>query len=173
VVTAVILGVRVVVVASARVRNSRDLTVPTGIAAIAAIFGIGSVCLLGLAAIELWEAVAPGSSATLASRAAAAIESVGLITVSLMLLEMAQTVIEEEVVRRVHVGAPTRVSPEARIPDRRTYGGARARAAGVSSTAQHYFWEKYRASTLINTGALPLAIVAGSKRHCLTASIAD
>lgn len=78
-------------------------------AAIAAIFGIGSVCLLGLAAIELWEAVAPGSSATLASRAAAAIESIGLITVSLMSLEMAQTVIEEEVVRRVHVSAPTRV----------------------------------------------------------------
>lgn len=78
-------------------------------AAIAAVFGIGSVCLLGLAAIELWQAVAPGTGATLAGRAAAAIESIGLITVSLMSLEMAQTVIEEEVVRRVHVSAPTRV----------------------------------------------------------------
>jgi hypothetical protein len=42
-------------------------------------------------------------------RAATAIESIGLITVSLMALEMAQTVVEEEVVRRVHVSAPTRV----------------------------------------------------------------
>jgi hypothetical protein len=43
------------------------------------------------------------------ARAATAIESIGLITVSLMSLEMAQTVVEEEVVRRVHVSAPTRV----------------------------------------------------------------
>ena len=75
---------------------------------IAAVFGIGSLFLLGLAAVELWQAVAPGS-ATLAERAATAIESIGLITVSLMALEMAQTVIEEEVIRRVHVSAPTRV----------------------------------------------------------------
>lgn len=78
-------------------------------AAIAAVFGIGALCLLGLAAMALWQAVAPGSGATLPARAATAIESIGLITVSLMALEMAQTVIEEEVVRRVHVSAPTRV----------------------------------------------------------------
>lgn len=76
--------------------------------AIAAVFGLGSLCLLGLAAIQLWESAAPGS-ASLAQRAAAAIESIGLITVSLMSLEMSQTVVEEEVVRRVHVSAPTRV----------------------------------------------------------------
>src|SRR5687767_7869755 len=58
--------------------------------------------------MALWEAVAPGG-ASLAERAATAIESIGLITVSLMSLEMAQTVVEEEVVRRVHVSAPTRV----------------------------------------------------------------
>ena len=78
-------------------------------AAIAAVFGIGSLTLLALAAMELWQAVAPGGDAPLAGRAAMAIESIGLITVSLMSLEMAQTVLEEEVVRRVHVSAPTRV----------------------------------------------------------------
>jgi hypothetical protein len=78
-------------------------------AGIALVFGIGALCLLGLAAMELWQAVAPGSGASIASRAALAIESIGLITVSLMSLEMAQTVVEEEVVRRVHVSAPTRV----------------------------------------------------------------
>jgi hypothetical protein len=77
--------------------------------AIAAVFGIGSVCLLGLATLELWAAVAPADGVTLAERAAGAIESIGLVTVSLMSLEMAQTVVEEEVVRRVHVSAPTRV----------------------------------------------------------------
>jgi len=77
-------------------------------AGIALVFGIGSLCLLALAATQLWQAVAPGG-APIASRAALAIESIGLITVSLMSLEMAQTVVEEEVVRRVQVSAPTRV----------------------------------------------------------------
>ena len=51
-------------------------------AAIAVVFGIGSLALLGLATMALWEAVAPGNGATLAARAATAIESIGLITVS-------------------------------------------------------------------------------------------
>ena len=78
-------------------------------AGIACVFAIGSVSLLALAAIELWQAVSPASESPIATRAANAIESIGLITVSLMSLEMAQTVVEEEVVRRVHVSAPTRV----------------------------------------------------------------
>ena len=63
----------------------------------------------GSGGVGVVEAVAPGSRVTLGVRAAAAIESIGLVTVSLMSLEMAQTVVEEEVVRRVHVSSPTRV----------------------------------------------------------------
>src|SRR5918992_2418390 len=77
--------------------------------AIALVFALSSVCLLVFAALELWEAVRLTTSAPLSMRAATAIESIGLITVALMALEMAQTVMEEEVVRRVHVSAPTRV----------------------------------------------------------------
>ena len=76
---------------------------------IAAVFAIGAVGLLGLAVVELWEALNPGEGGSLATRAANAIESIALVTVALMSLEMAQTVVEEEVVRRVHVSAPTRV----------------------------------------------------------------
>jgi hypothetical protein len=78
-------------------------------AIIALVFGSASIVLLVLAAMQLWTAVDFGSSAAMGARAAAAIESIGLITVALMALEMAQTVVEEEVVRRVHVSAPTRV----------------------------------------------------------------
>ena len=79
-----------------------------GYAAVALIFGLAAVALLGLAAMELWQAVAsPGLE--LPQRAASVIESIGLVTVALMGVEMAQTVVEEEVVRRVHVSAPTRV----------------------------------------------------------------
>lgn len=78
-------------------------------ASIAVVFGAASIVLLALAVLELGEAASLSSTVTLAQRAARTIESIGLITVSLMALEMAQTVIEEEVLRRVHVSAPTRV----------------------------------------------------------------
>jgi hypothetical protein len=78
-------------------------------AAVALVFGVAAVGLLALAAMALWEALVPTAESALALRAAAVIESIGLITVSLMALEMAQTVMEEEVVRRVHVSAPSRV----------------------------------------------------------------
>jgi hypothetical protein len=78
-------------------------------ATIALVFALASLALVGLAAVELWQAVAPGRPSALSARAAAAIESIGLITVALVALEMSQTVIEEEVLRRVHVSAPTRV----------------------------------------------------------------
>lgn len=77
--------------------------------AVALVFGLASLGLLALAALELWHAVSLSATTPLADRAAAAIESIGLITVALMALEMSQTVIEEEVLRRVHVSAPTRV----------------------------------------------------------------
>jgi hypothetical protein len=78
-------------------------------AAVALVFGLASVALLVLSVQQLWEAMAPAGAAPVASRAAAAIESIGLVTVALMTLEMAQTVVEEEVVRRVQQSAPTRV----------------------------------------------------------------
>src|SRR5687768_18383193 len=58
--------------------------------------------------MELWQAVWTTGIA-LPERASLVLESIGLVTVALMSLEMAQTVVEEEVVRRVHVSAPTRV----------------------------------------------------------------
>ena len=78
-------------------------------AAVALLFAAAALVLMGFAFMELWEAVAPREGQALAVRAATAIESIGLLAVALVGLEMAQTVVEEEVVRRVHVSAPTRV----------------------------------------------------------------
>jgi hypothetical protein len=80
-----------------------------GFAAIALLFAVASMVLLSLAVFELWRAVAFGGDVQIPVRAAQAIESIGLLAVALMALEMSQTVLEEEVVRRVHVSAPTRV----------------------------------------------------------------
>jgi hypothetical protein len=62
---------------------------------------------MAFAIYELWGALLPESGVT--DRAARTIESIGMLAVALVALEMAQTVVEEEVVRRVHVSAPTRV----------------------------------------------------------------
>lgn len=79
-----------------------------GYAAVAVLFAAAGVVLTGFALLELWGAVFE-SDASVAGRAATAIESLGFLAVALVALEMAQTVVEEEVVRRVHVSAPTRV----------------------------------------------------------------
>jgi len=78
-------------------------------AAVALLFAIAALILMGFAFLQLWDAVRPAASQDLAARAATAIESIGLLAVALVGLEMAQTVVEEEVVRQVHVSAPTRV----------------------------------------------------------------
>ena len=78
-------------------------------AAVALLFGVAAIVLTGFALMELWGAVVPQEGQALSTRAATAIESIGLLAVALVALEMAQTVAEEEVVRRVGVSAPTRV----------------------------------------------------------------
>jgi hypothetical protein len=78
-------------------------------AAVALLFAAAAIALIGFAILELADAVRRGEGQPLAVRAASAIESIGLLAVALVGLEMAQTVLEEEVVRQVHVSAPTRV----------------------------------------------------------------
>src|SRR5688572_13151807 len=78
-------------------------------AAVAVLFFAAAVVLMGFAFVELWDATIPRDGQTLAARGAAVIESIGLLAVALVGLEMAQTVVEEEVVRRMLVSAPTRV----------------------------------------------------------------
>ncbi len=78
-------------------------------AAVAVLFAAAALLLMGFAVLELWGALVAREGQDLAARAATAIESIGLLAVALVAIEMAQTVTEEEVVRRVHVSAPTRV----------------------------------------------------------------
>ncbi|HEX6161397.1 MAG TPA: hypothetical protein VF111_14575 [Thermoanaerobaculia bacterium] len=71
---------------------------------IAFFFAAAAVVLVVRAGATLWHAVT--SSPTLVS---AVIEGIGILAVALVALEIAQTVMEEEVVRRSQVSAPTRV----------------------------------------------------------------
>lgn len=72
--------------------------------AVAGLFAIAAAILIFVGAKSLWTAIT-GSE----QQAAGVIESLGTLAVALVALEIAQTIIEEEVIRRAQVSAPTRV----------------------------------------------------------------
>ena len=70
---------------------------------VAALFIGISLLLMGIACKTGWHAFIGDDNANLA------IEAIGLLSVSVVSLQIAQTIIEEEVIRDSHVSAPTRV----------------------------------------------------------------
>jgi len=79
-------------------------------AAIVALFLCCALFLIAIAGQELWYALlASGDQATYRSRFDAILESIGLLTIAVASLELSRTVLEEEIVREVHISAPTRV----------------------------------------------------------------
>jgi hypothetical protein len=72
----------------------------------ALLFACASLILIAVSASIGWSAVAEGLD-----RAAAEsiIEAVGLLAAAVVALQVAQTIMEEEVVRDAHISAPTRV----------------------------------------------------------------
>lgn len=75
-------------------------------ALIATLFALASIALVATAAYIGWDTLAKGITEAAAQRI---IEAIGLLAAGVVALQMAQTVIEEEVVRHAHVSAPTRV----------------------------------------------------------------
>lgn len=75
---------------------------------IAAVFSLASLLLLALAGHTLWRAVRAVPEGP-AEAASIVIESFGLLAVALVGLEIAQTILEEEVVREAQISGPTRV----------------------------------------------------------------
>ncbi|HYH42695.1 MAG TPA: hypothetical protein VD867_12005 [Burkholderiales bacterium] len=72
------------------------------------LFAACGLALIGFSALELWEGLAPGDASN-TERLDMVLEGLALMTVALAALELAQTIIEEEVQREVHMSAPTRV----------------------------------------------------------------
>ena len=75
-------------------------------ALMAVLFVCASVVLIVIAAKSGWHALASGLDA---GTAQGIIEAVGLIAVAVVALQIAQTIVEEEVIREAQVSAPTRV----------------------------------------------------------------
>ena len=72
----------------------------------ATLFAAAALVLVAIAARVGWEACAEGFTQQAAQ---GVIEAVGLLAAAVLALQIAQTIAEEEVVRRAHVSAPTRV----------------------------------------------------------------
>ncbi len=94
-------------------KKSRALTLvhslfPVAHFIIGVLFAVCGIALIGFSVLQLWAGLAPGD-ATMTQRLDTVLESLALMTVALAALELAQTIIEEEVQREVHMSAPTRV----------------------------------------------------------------
>ena len=72
----------------------------------AALFALASLLLIIVAVGIAWGAVANGLDAGAGQQI---IEAIGLLAAAVVALQIAQTIAEEEVIRGVHVSAPTRV----------------------------------------------------------------
>ena len=68
-----------------------------------------ALSLIVFAALELWHGVNPWVAMELRERFNSVLESIGLLTIAVVALELGQTILEEEVQREVQVSAPTRV----------------------------------------------------------------
>jgi lysylphosphatidylglycerol synthetase-like protein (DUF2156 family) len=68
-----------------------------------------ALSLICFAFMELWHGINPGAALALTARFNAVLESIGLLTIAVVALELGQTIFEEEVQREVQVSSPTRV----------------------------------------------------------------
>jgi Ni/Fe-hydrogenase subunit HybB-like protein len=64
--------------------------------------------LIFFAALELWHGINPSEALPLRDRFNSILESIGLLTIAVVALELGQTILEEEVQREVQVSSPTR-----------------------------------------------------------------
>ena len=75
-------------------------------ALVAVLFVCGALLIVVIAARTGWIAVTLGLDGAAAQ---GIIEAIGLLAVAVVALQIAQTIVEEEVIREAHVSAPTRV----------------------------------------------------------------
>jgi arginine exporter protein ArgO len=77
--------------------------------AVAFLFALAALVLIVFSGREMWLAVDPRHASEIAERVKGVLESIGLLTIAVVALELSQTVIEEEIRRVAQISAPTRV----------------------------------------------------------------
>jgi hypothetical protein len=82
---------------------------PAGHFVISMLFVCCSAALLAFAATQVWDGVSMTSGSPVFERVNHVLEGLALLVVAVAALELGQTILEEEVQRRAHMSAPTRV----------------------------------------------------------------
>ena len=82
---------------------------PIGHFLISLLFMVAALALLAAAGWELWASLVSYGDRDVASRVDGVLNSIAILTISIASLELAQTIFEEEILRDVHISAPTRV----------------------------------------------------------------
>lgn len=90
-------------------KNFIRIVFGVGYVAIIVLFFCCAAALVVFAVMELWHGVNPAAGMELRDRFNSVLESIGLLTIAVVALELGQTVLEEEVQRESQVSAPTRV----------------------------------------------------------------
>ena len=72
------------------------------------LFICSAFALIFFAVMELWHGLNPNAALVLRERFNAVLESIGLLTIAVVALELGQTILEEEVQREVQISSPTR-----------------------------------------------------------------
>jgi hypothetical protein len=80
-----------------------------GYLALALVFIFSAIALLVMALAHLWKGINPMIEILLETRVNQVLESIAILTISIAVLELGQTIIEEEVQRSMPMSAPTRV----------------------------------------------------------------
>src|SRR5688500_9530070 len=82
---------------------------PAGHLVISVLFILSAFALLVFAAYELYLVILPSADMGIASRLDGILNSIALLTIAVVALELGQTIVEEEVQREAHMSAPSRV----------------------------------------------------------------
>jgi hypothetical protein len=82
---------------------------PLGHFVISMMFVVCSIALMVFAILQFWTGIGPAGDIPVQQRVNLVLEGISLLVVSVAALELGQTLLEEEVQRRAHMSAPTRV----------------------------------------------------------------
>ena len=80
-----------------------------GYSTISCVFLACALALSFFAIVEFWNGINPLSDEPLRLRFNTLLQSIGLLTIAVVAMELGQTIMEEEVQRKANVSAPTRV----------------------------------------------------------------
>ena len=80
-----------------------------GYSSVSLLFICCALAAIFFAVLELWQGINPGEVLPLRKRFTAILECIGLLTIAVVALELGQTILEEEVLRKTQVSTPTRV----------------------------------------------------------------